>query len=434
MHFFPEPGNSMPTTPFNPATSTSVTFVRKYLTGILLVICLIIVSIFWGFNYKASILIRQQLLQQGRAFFQEVVLTREWIANHGGVYVKLEPGVEVNQYLQQVPGLKVVIRDEQGVAYTLKNPALVTREISEIAAQKGLFTFRITSANPLNPNNAPDRFEQSALQQFATGTKEHADFEQRGDAIFYRYMAPLIVQKNCLRCHGMQGYKEGDVRGGISVTMSATGMMEEIGRNRLYLTISAIGIVVLICAIIFFIASSFIKDLRVAEHRLMEMATKDYLTGLLSRRETFRLVAVELSRAVRFSRPLSVALLDLDHFKQINDTHGHAVGDTVLQEIARMLRTELREYDIICRYGGEEFLVVMPDTTLVNATIVGERLRKATAGLAIHLGERETLQVTVSCGIAQMRDNEDMDQLISRADTALYGAKSAGRNQVNPAV
>jgi len=134
-------------------TSRSSDFVRKYLTGIFLIIGLILLSVFWGFSYRSNALIKNQLLKQGQAFFTEVVITREWAATHGGVYVRLTPDTVVNPYLLKIPGLKVVIKDQDGVAYTLKNPALMTRELSELAANKGMVHFKITSLTPLNPNN-----------------------------------------------------------------------------------------------------------------------------------------------------------------------------------------------------------------------------------------------------------------------------------------
>ena len=148
---------------------TGADFVKKYLTSIGLLICLVVLSVFWGFYYRSTELIEKQLLHQGQSFFQEIVLTRQWAAGHNGVYVRLEPGVEPNPYLPKVPGLKVVIRDESGQPYVLKNPALITREISELAAQKGMFRFHITSLDPLNPANAPDPFETESLRKFAAG-------------------------------------------------------------------------------------------------------------------------------------------------------------------------------------------------------------------------------------------------------------------------
>lgn len=110
------------------------------------------------------------------------------------------------------PGLKVVVTDQDGDRYTLKNPALVTRELSELAASKGLFKFKITSLKPLNSGNSPDPFERKALTHFEQGNSVYTEYEQKGNELLYRYMAPLVTEKSCLRCHAAQGYREGDIR------------------------------------------------------------------------------------------------------------------------------------------------------------------------------------------------------------------------------
>ena len=409
---------------------TGADFAKKYLTSIGLLICLVVLSVFWGFYYRSTELIEKQLLHQGQSFFQEIVLTRQWAANHNGVYVRLEPGVEPNPYLLKVPGLKVVIRDESGQPYVLKNPALITREISELAAQKGLFRFHITSLNPLNPANAPDPFETDALRKFAAGAKESFSYESRDDDVYFRYMAPLVTEQSCLACHAQQGYKEGDIRGGISVTSSATETAGKIKESRLFLIFAAILIISLILAIIYLVARSFITDLRTAETKLVEMATQDFLTGLLNRRETFRRLDEELQRSRRLATPFSVLLLDLDHFKQVNDVHGHSAGDLVLQAVAAALRQGVRPYDLCCRYGGEEFLVILPETALEDAAGIAERLRRDIENLKITAAKETALQITASFGAAALLGHETIDQLIARADEAMYTAKSSGRNRV----
>ena len=416
---------------------TGADFVKKYLTSIGLLICLVVLSVFWGFYYRSTELIEKQLLHQGQSFFQEIVLTRQWVAQHDGVYVRLEPGIEPNPYLLKVPGLKVVIRDESGQAYTLKNPALVTREISELAAQRGLFRFRITSLDPLNPANAPDPFETESLRKFAAGAKESSAYESSGDEVYFRYMAPLVTEKSCLVCHAQQGYKVGDVRGGISVTSSATETAVKIGESRVFLMLAAALIVLLILTIIYLVARSFIKELKTAETKLVEMATQDFLTGLLNRRETFHRLDEELQRSRRLATPFSVLLLDLDHFKQVNDVHGHSAGDLVLQAVAAALRQGVRPYDLCCRYGGEEFLVILPETALEAAAGIAERLRHDIENLKIAVTKKTDLRITASIGAAAIGDDETTDQLIARADEAMYTAKASGRNRVcqaNPAV
>ena len=415
----------------NPKTFTwtgSTRFVRKYMTGIFLVIGLVVLSVFLGFSYKSTSLIEDLLLHEGQAFFRQVDLTREWIDNHDGVYIKLTPGVEINPYLVQVPGLKVVIEDKDGEKYTLKHSPIVTGEISRIAAAKGIFKFKITSLDPINPDNAPDAFERASLEKFVGGAKEHFSLEESGKEVLFRYMAPLIFQKSCLQCH--ESGREGKVLGGISVTIGATSVVREIRRNRIYLAVSALGILAFLLAIIAFISKSFIRDLKNAESMLVEMATRDSLTGLFNRRETLRRIAQEHSRAGRLSRFLSIVMIDIDHFKEINDAHGHAAGDDVLQQLSRKIREVVRDYDIVCRYGGEEFLVATPEADGEIAREVAERLRAAVEGMVITVGDGSAIRFTISAGVAQWKEGESVEQLIARADAALYEAKAAGRNRV----
>jgi len=412
-----------------PQLPKSSDFVRKYLTGIFLMLSLIVLSVFWGFSYRSNALIKAQLLKQGQAFFGEVVITRAWSAKHGGVFVKITPETVVNPYLLKIPGLKVVIKDEDGVAYTLKNPALMTRELSEIAADKGMFKFKITSLNPLNPANRADRFEQEALTSFGHGIKEYFSFERDGDKVYFRYMAPLITVEPCLKCHTQQGYKEGDVRGGISVSIPATDMLQQIKENRYYITLIALCIVGLIYAIIRYVARVFVGDLNRAEQQLREMANHDFLTGLLNRREAYRQVAEEMGRSARTGRPLAFILFDIDHFKRLNDTYGHNAGDMVLKQLASKLMSALRDYDIACRYGGEEFLVVTPETDQEQAVKLAERLRTIISA-ANFSTDTEDVAVTVSVGVGMLQHADTIESAILKADVALYQAKEGGRNRV----
>lgn len=406
-------------------------FVRRYLTGIFLMITLILLSVFWGFSYRSNALIKGQLLKQGQAFFSEMLIIREWAAKHGGVYVKITPETVINPYLQKIPGLKLLIHDQDGATYTLKNPTLITRELSELAATKGILKFRITSQTPLNPINQPDAFETSALQSFTKGQKEFYSFETSGQQTFFRYMAPLITQKECLKCHAQQGYKEGDIRGGISVSIPATEILVQIKENRYYIILIALVIVGLIYAIIRYVSRVFIGDLNRAEQQLREMASRDFLTSLLNRREAYRRIQEEIERTARTGQPLSFILFDIDHFKRLNDSYGHNAGDAVLKQLAAKLLAALRDYDIACRYGGEEFLVVAPETDMEQALRLAERLRATIASTSFS-SEDHALEttITISIGVAVYGTGESIERVISRADGALYHAKETGRNRV----
>jgi len=409
---------------------SSVKSVKKYLLGICLIIALIVLSVFWGFHLRTNALFERQMVNSSRAFFEEIVITRQWMADHGGVYVEMRPGDEVNPYLQTIPGLKTVIRDADGKKYMLKNPALATREISEIADRQGSFRFHITSLNPLNPANAPDEFERRALERFARGEPDVSGFETHPEGQAFRYMAPLVTESACLKCHAQQGYTAGDVRGGISVTVPASTILDEIRANKIYLALSVTGVILIIILIVSFISTFFIRDLKTAEQMLLSMAATDPLTGLLNRREGYRRIEAEHARAARSGKPLCAIMLDIDHFKMINDTHGHLTGDDVLKWLAAVLKKTLRTSDILCRYGGEEFLVVVPETTIETARHLAERLREIVEQNEIILNGSIRLRLTISLGVADLKTGESYEHLIFRADQALYAAKNAGRNRV----
>jgi diguanylate cyclase (GGDEF)-like protein len=162
----------------------------------------------------------------------------------------------------------------------------------------------------------------------------------------------------------------------------------------------------------------------------LDAAAKDPLTGLSNRSSLQAILEREVELARRHGNAFAVAMLDIDHFKRINDRYGHLAGDQVLTALARCVRQQARDSDMAFRYGGEEFCLLLSNTATEGACILGERVRaavQATAGIAI---EGEPVQVTLSVGIAQLRSGESGMDLISRADRALYAAKRAGRNRV----
>ena len=176
----------------------------------------------------------------------------------------------------------------------------------------------------------------------------------------------------------------------------------------------------------------FSDRLRDSVQSTMEMAVTDGLTGLHNRRYLERHLATLVQQATAREKPLSVLILDIDHFKGINDTYGHAAGDEVLREFSRRVRKAVRGIDLACRLGGEEFVVAMPDTDAALALLVGERLRQKIAGEPFATGEAGvSVNVTVSIGICSLTSPDDSaDELVKRADQALYLAKRDGRNRV----
>jgi two-component system cell cycle response regulator len=165
----------------------------------------------------------------------------------------------------------------------------------------------------------------------------------------------------------------------------------------------------------------------------IEMAITDALTGLYNRRYMETHVGTLVEQAVTRSKPLTVLILDIDYFKAVNDGWGHDAGDDVLREFALRIRKSIRGIDLACRYGGEEFVVVMPETDMAVATVVAERLRRriATEPFPIQQGGRK-IDVTISIGLAALRREDNAAAVIKRADQALYRAKRDGRNRVVP--
>ncbi|MEG0121359.1 MAG: GGDEF domain-containing protein, partial [Pseudomonas sp.] len=162
------------------------------------------------------------------------------------------------------------------------------------------------------------------------------------------------------------------------------------------------------------------QKLEVLVEEVQRLSRMDALTGCFNRRALDERLPAEIERGLRYGRPLSLVFVDIDHFKRINDTHGHGVGDMVLREVVQRLQSHLRnQVDWAARYGGEEFLLVMPETTAQEALDIALRLAERVRAEPV-LAQGLTLQVTASFGIAQMRDGESMQDVLGRADATLY--------------
>jgi len=394
---------------------------KVFIVSITLSILLVLSGIFLGMALHTRQLIFEENLAQARALFSSIVLARTWNTAHGGVYVEKKAGVISNPYM---PNPDITALDQR--VFTIKNHALMTREISEYAQEQGAFSFHITSLLPLNPENAPDPFEKQALDMFDSGMQEMYRVDSRGDQRYFRYIARLMVEEACLPCHAAQGYKLGDVRGGISVTFPIEKAMQKMRSNNLLIALLGLIAALLLLGLIYFFTFRLIQQLSRARRQIEQMAITDELTGLHNRRYAIARFRDEFERARRMGHALSCILFDIDHFKAINDTHGHITGDKVLREVAERVMRAIRPYDILGRYGGEEFLVVSPEITLDHAVLLAERLKDRVK--AHHI---PGLSVTISSGVTAMNAADtSIDDLIRRADAGLYQAKASGRDRV----
>lgn len=400
---------------------------KTFLISTSLCLALGLSAIYLGFALRSKDLIQDEILSRARAHFMGIVITRLWNADHGGVYVVKRPGVESNPWLDN-PDLTSV----DGRLLTLRNPAAMTREISDYAKRQGLFTFHITSLKPLNPGNVPDGFESEALNAFDEGVSELSRMEMVEGRNVFRFMCPLFVEKPCMACHAKQGYQVGDVRGGISVSFDVSEVLDKLQQNFIVIVILSVSTTVLLVGLLLFLFKQMRFRLECARAELVKQARLDGLTGCCNRRYLMERFEEEFARRDRQVGRLGCILLDIDNFKRINDDYGHQVGDRVLSSLSAILKENVRPYDIVGRYGGEEFLVLLPGADCFESSSFADRIRKVVEEkLRVEVVGLEPRQVTVSMGLTTVLDRDDtIDSVIKRADDALYRAKQMGRNRV----
>jgi diguanylate cyclase (GGDEF)-like protein len=188
-----------------------------------------------------------------------------------------------------------------------------------------------------------------------------------------------------------------------------------------------------VCCMLFDVTDTSIYQtmLHEAMHKLQDASDRDGLTGIFNRRYIEKSLGIAVSRAQRYGERLSLILTDIDHFKQVNDRYGHPAGDETIRRVCQALTDGLRAPDLLGRYGGEEFLMILPHTGIDGAMVVAERLRQAVESTAISWNDL-SLQVTLSLGVSELRDDTThYEQIVHEADKALYAAKRAGRNGVH---
>jgi diguanylate cyclase (GGDEF)-like protein len=407
----------MEKTPLNKETK----IYKNFIISISLIIVFSLSAIFFAIALQTRRLMNDENLIHGRSLFNSIVMTRKWNANYGGVYVEKKPGMKSNPYLKNPD-----IKSTEGKIYTKKNPALMTREISEYAEEEGLFKFHITSLSPLNPHNKPDAFERESLQLFEKGKKEMFKTELIKKRTYFRYMAPLFVEQSCLQCHAEQGYKIGDIRGGISVTFDIDDIVKRLKTNYFYIISSSIIIILSLLGMVYFFTWKLMRKLSEARHVIESIAITDGLTGIFNRRHLMLRFEEEFGKAKRLQRNLGCIMIDIDNFKSVNDSLGHLVGDEVLKEVTLIIKNAIRIYDILGRYGGEEFLIILPDTDFEDTEKFAERIR-----LTVKEKTIANMNITISSGIANIQDKDmSIDDIIKRADEGLYKAKSSGKDRV----
>jgi len=363
-------------------------------------------------------------LDQVRVSSEKDIMYRHWNAGHGGVYVPVTEETPPNIYLSHIPDRDITL--PSGKVLTLVNPAYMTRQVNELAKkEKSSALTRITSLNPINPTNAPDLWETKALQALKRGEKEVASIEDKDGKTYMRLMRPFITEKRCLKCHGIQRIKEGEMRGGISVLLPMDPLLS-IERRRLWELSLIHGLLWLIVMSGIVLAGHRLsmseRERNQAEEALRTLSLIDELTGLHNRRGFFALAEQQLKIANRMKKEMLLIFADLDQLKWINDTLGHHEGDLALIEAAGILKETFRKSDIIARIGGDEF-VITTEAVEASVNVLITRLLENLDSYNAK-GDRR-YKLSLSTGITRYEPENpcSIDELLRRADALMYEAK-----------
>lgn len=532
---------------------------RRLVWGMMLFwVAVVAASLVWNWRL-VEVSVMALARTQAVSHYEKDLIYRRWVSMQGGVYVPPTEKTPPNPYL--------VIKDRDittttGKILTLVNPAYMTRQVHELAAEQFGVIGHITSLKPLRPENAPDPWERQALLSFETGAKEATGLQTSGAEPYLRFMRPLTTEASCLKCHAIQGYKVGDVRGGISVAVpfspfrdvadeqhrtlvvghgaiallglmglwaggrrlqrSENAMQQSlseserlaaqqalllsslgegvygVNREGRCVFINPVALTMLgfaenevigydqhqlfhyrkedgspypreACPIYLtlrdgmrretedsfvrkngqmfpvrltvtpmqqggdivgsIVAFQDITESKQAQRLIHQLAYFDALTNLPNRRMLLDRLEQAWSHAKRHQRSLAVMFLDLDRFKQINDSLGHHIGDQLLIEVGIRMTKCVRMGDTVSRSGGDEFVIVLAEIAdSGDASFVAERIIKSfgePVQVATHV-----LNVSASMGIAVFPTDgtDDVQELMKKADKAMYAAKAAGRN------
>lgn len=310
------------------------------------------------------------------------------------------------------------------------------------------YRYKEVALNPTNPANKASDQEAKIIAAFNAGSDQDSfHVSGSGDDMVLHYAKPIrVASATCMGCHGLAavapkamtskygdtggfGWRVGEVIGAQVVSISAAQAIRKADDAfALVMLISAGGFVLFFGLLNWMLSRTVLNPMEVSNAALQRMAEEDALTGVANRRSFTARLQHEVASANLVNGLLSVIVIDLDHFKCINDKHGHAGGDLVLKEVCRRLGTKVRRSDLVGRLGGEEFAVLLPCTDQSGAARLAEHLRVTLAGDVME----DIGRVTGSFGVAQLDvgEKETAEALLARADAALYDAKASGRNRV----
>lgn len=424
--------SSMPEKSLSPSENPK-TAVRLAVAGAVLWTLIVAASLYWGLrSHERQTL--EMAYAEARAVRDKDMAFRRWALKHSGVYVRVTPEAQPSPLLSHIPERDVVTTD--GMKLTLRAPAMMVREMmDDYVAMTGGARGRIVGLRFLNPINAPDTWEKKQLEEFELGIKNEVwEIAEIDGKPYLRYLKAWFMEEGCVRCHGILGYQVGDMRGATGVNLPLEPYYQRIRATAIDLGIGH-GVIWLVGLVgIGWVGRQGYQ--RALERQAMlrhieHLAYHDALTGLDNRYSLRSRLDQALATARREGNQLAVVLIDMDRFKNINDTLGHHVGDQLLIEVGHRLQACVRESDIVARLGGDEFVVVLTglaeESHALNA---GTKLLEALA--KPYQLDGQMLHSTPSIGISLFpRDGQDAGTLLKHADAAMYHAKEHGRNQLH---
>lgn len=389
---------------------------------------------------------KQILLHEAKSLYQNIVVTRQWASDHNALYVKTHGDLKPNKYLKD----NHTFTENKELLIKI-NPAWMTRQIAQLANKNSAYYFKITSLQPINPQNNPDTFEKEALI-FLKKYKEQKFYSKIQNDKF-NFMGTLKVENSCLNCHKSQGYKENDIIGGVRISIPTTIYEKNIqmitSKTKIHDFVTVITSILFLIIIIYTINSIYkrekkikrlnktlenkvetrTKELKKANEKLLKISTIDDLTQIPNRRYFFDIANKTFFLSKRNEEIFSILYMDIDFFKNVNDTYGHQEGDKVLKLLASIIDKDIRKTDTFARVGGEEFIILLNNTNEEQAIIFAEKIRKKIEDITYTINKNK-LNITISLGISQYyKEDKSLDNLLSRADEALYEAKNTGRNK-----
>jgi diguanylate cyclase (GGDEF)-like protein len=407
-----------------------------------------LIGLFWWTVVKEEGHALHYARLEARANFNKDMALRNWVSRRGGVYVPVSADTPPSPYLAHVPERDV--RTPSGKQLTLMNTTYLLRQtMNEFSELYGI-RCRITSLQPVNPSNAPDVWERNALRQFASGMREVSEVAEIDGKPYLRYMQAVYAEASCLSCHfQQQAWKQGDVRGGIGVSVPLEPYLA-IKRHTVRLLMFSYTLLWFFGAVGIFFVNRHLRrqtirqentaaELEQLNEMLSQQARHDELTQVHNRRAFNQRLCEEWQQWCRGGKVFSILLADIDFFKCYNDTYGHLMGDDCLKTVAdKLQRIVVRSGGFTARYGGEEFVLLLPDTDLSQAMAVAEQARQSVEQLAVpHASSGCANVVTLSIGVAaslQADSKCSCHDLVDLADNALYEAKNKGRNRIAPFV